>query len=132
MKRIASKLGISLMAAGLAAAPAWAQCPGVDDGFEDNDTCLTAVPMANGTYTGLYVEKLDSDFYVLTAPPGMYVVAKARFTHAQRSDGGGTNPASTNPPLYYLYLVPAYELASGGDLFAQVSAMRLASVPSRR
>ncbi|HEX6651507.1 MAG TPA: DUF2142 domain-containing protein [Thermoleophilaceae bacterium] len=54
---------------------------------------------------------------------------KARFTHAQRSDGGGSNPASTNPPLYYLYLVPAYELASGGDLFAQVSAMRLASVP---
>jgi 4-amino-4-deoxy-L-arabinose transferase-like glycosyltransferase len=51
-----------------------------------------------------------------------------RFTAAQRSDGGGPNPAATNPPLYYLSLVPPYELASGGDLFDRVSAMRIASV----
>ena len=51
-----------------------------------------------------------------------------RFTAQKRSDGGGTNPASANPPLYYLSLMPSYELASGGDLFDRVSAMRLASV----
>jgi 4-amino-4-deoxy-L-arabinose transferase-like glycosyltransferase len=48
---------------------------------------------------------------------------------AQRSDGGGPNPASPNPPLYYLWLVAPYKAASGGDLFARVTAMRLASVP---
>jgi 4-amino-4-deoxy-L-arabinose transferase-like glycosyltransferase len=50
------------------------------------------------------------------------------FTAAERSDGGGVNPASTNPPLYYLSMVPPYDLASGGDLFDRISAMRLASV----
>jgi 4-amino-4-deoxy-L-arabinose transferase-like glycosyltransferase len=50
------------------------------------------------------------------------------FTAQERSDGGGANPASTNPPLYYLSLVPPYELASGGDLFDRISALRLGSV----
>jgi len=52
-----------------------------------------------------------------------------QFSAEERSDGGGVNPASANPPLYYLWLVPPYEVASGGDLFDRVSAMRLASVP---
>jgi 4-amino-4-deoxy-L-arabinose transferase-like glycosyltransferase len=52
-----------------------------------------------------------------------------RLTPAQRADGGGPNPASPNPPLYYLWLVGPYKAVSGGDLFARVSAMRLASVP---
>jgi 4-amino-4-deoxy-L-arabinose transferase-like glycosyltransferase len=50
-----------------------------------------------------------------------------QFTAEERSNGGGANPASTNPPLYYLSMVPPYELASGGDLFDRISAMRLAS-----
>jgi 4-amino-4-deoxy-L-arabinose transferase-like glycosyltransferase len=50
------------------------------------------------------------------------------FTAEERSNGGGVNPASTNPPFYYLSMVPPYELASGGDLFDRVSAMRLTSV----
>jgi 4-amino-4-deoxy-L-arabinose transferase-like glycosyltransferase len=52
-----------------------------------------------------------------------------RLSSGDRGDGGGPNPASANPPLYYLWMVAPYELASGGDLFARVSAMRLASVP---
>jgi 4-amino-4-deoxy-L-arabinose transferase-like glycosyltransferase len=48
---------------------------------------------------------------------------------AARVDGGGPNPASSNPPLYYLWLLGPYEAASGGDFFARLSAMRLASVP---
>lgn len=46
-----------------------------------------------------------------------------------RSDGGGPNPASPNPPLYYLWLIGPYQVASGEDLFTRVSAMRLASIP---
>jgi len=45
-----------------------------------------------------------------------------------RADGGGPNPASSNPPLSYLSMVVPYEAASGGDFFARLSAMRLASV----
>ncbi|MCP3920284.1 MAG: hypothetical protein GY711_32560 [bacterium] len=66
----------------LSTASATAQCPGPDDGLEDNDTCQTAVPLATGSYLGLFVEKLDSDFYVVTAQPGQYFVAKLRFPHA--------------------------------------------------
>jgi 4-amino-4-deoxy-L-arabinose transferase-like glycosyltransferase len=46
-----------------------------------------------------------------------------------RKDGGGVNPASSNPPLYYLSEVPAYKLADGGDLFSRVTAARLGSLP---
>ncbi len=45
-----------------------------------------------------------------------------------RSDGGGPNPASSNPPLYYLAQVPAYYVASGGDVFARLEVMRIASL----
>jgi 4-amino-4-deoxy-L-arabinose transferase-like glycosyltransferase len=44
-----------------------------------------------------------------------------------RTDGGGPNPAASNPPLYYLWLVPPYKAASSGDFFARLEAMRLAS-----
>jgi 4-amino-4-deoxy-L-arabinose transferase-like glycosyltransferase len=53
----------------------------------------------------------------------------AQFSSRQREDGGGANPAGPNPPLYYLWLVGPYDLAADGDLFARISAMRLASVP---
>jgi 4-amino-4-deoxy-L-arabinose transferase-like glycosyltransferase len=45
-----------------------------------------------------------------------------------RSDGGGPNAASSNPPLYYVWSVLPYELASGGDIFARLTAIRLASI----
>jgi 4-amino-4-deoxy-L-arabinose transferase-like glycosyltransferase len=46
-----------------------------------------------------------------------------------RADGGGPNPAGPNPPLYYVWELVPYELASGGDIFARITAMRLASIP---
>jgi 4-amino-4-deoxy-L-arabinose transferase-like glycosyltransferase len=45
-----------------------------------------------------------------------------------RQDGGGTNPASSNPPLYYLWETPAYLIASSGDFFDRLFAMRVASL----
>jgi 4-amino-4-deoxy-L-arabinose transferase-like glycosyltransferase len=51
-------------------------------------------------------------------------VTQAGLGVTAREDGGGPNPASTNPPLYYLYEVPAY-LAADGDIFDRLYAMRL-------
>ena len=45
-----------------------------------------------------------------------------------RSDGDGPNPASTNPPLYYLYESVPYVLAKGGDIFDRLYLMRIWSV----
>ena len=53
---------------------------------------------------------------------------QSRLTDAQRKDGGGPNPARSNPPLYYLYLSPVYLAASGGDIFDRLYLMRLWSV----
>lgn len=51
-----------------------------------------------------------------------------RLGDSARSDGGGPNPASTNPPLYYLYEAPAYLAAEHGSPFSRVYLMRLWSV----
>jgi len=54
-----------------------------------------------------------------------------RLPDDSRGDGGGIgNPAWSNPPLYYLYAAVPYAIASGGDLFARVTLVRLASVLS--
>jgi 4-amino-4-deoxy-L-arabinose transferase-like glycosyltransferase len=45
-----------------------------------------------------------------------------------RDDGGGANPASSNPPLYYAVEALAYQAAHGSDLFGRLSAMRLLSL----
>jgi hypothetical protein len=54
--------------------------------------------------------------------------AAARAPDAVRSDGGGPNPASSNPPLYYLTAAPAYLLGSSGDLFTRIALIRLVSL----
>jgi 4-amino-4-deoxy-L-arabinose transferase-like glycosyltransferase len=54
--------------------------------------------------------------------------AERKLPDSARGDGGGPNPASTNPPLYYLYEAPAYLVASGGDIFDRLYAMRIWSV----
>jgi 4-amino-4-deoxy-L-arabinose transferase-like glycosyltransferase len=51
-----------------------------------------------------------------------------RLPDSIRDDGGGTNFAQSNPPLYYAIEAVPYRLASGGDLFARLSAARLLSV----
>ena len=45
--------------------------------------------------------------------------------HASRTDGGGFNPAASNPPLYYVYADLAYWATSGGNAFDRYYAMRL-------
>lgn len=44
-----------------------------------------------------------------------------------RKDGGGPNPASGNPPLYYVVESLAYRVGSGGDFFTRLELARLAS-----
>jgi 4-amino-4-deoxy-L-arabinose transferase-like glycosyltransferase len=55
-------------------------------------------------------------------------VAERALPRSARGDGGGPIPASTNPPLYYLYEAPAYLAASGGDIFDRLYLMRVWSV----
>lgn len=50
-----------------------------------------------------------------------------RIGAAQRTDGGGPNPASGNPPLYYLVAAGAWR-AVGGDFFDRLLAARLVSL----
>ena len=57
-----------------------------------------------------------------------YLQRTAREDASDRRDGGPT-PAAVNPPLYYLWELPAYSIASGGDLFARATVMRLWTVP---
>lgn len=45
-----------------------------------------------------------------------------------RQDGGGPNPASSNPPLYYLYSSAAYRAAESGDIFDRILAVRTAGL----
>ncbi len=57
-------------------------CPSApDDGFEENDSCVTAVPMMDGAYAGLFVSKTDSDFYELCLPAGGTLIVDALFSH---------------------------------------------------
>lgn len=59
---------------------------------------------------------------------------QSRLNDGDRADGGhqspdsGSNPARTNPPLYYLSEALPYLAASGGDLFDRWFLMRLWSV----
>jgi 4-amino-4-deoxy-L-arabinose transferase-like glycosyltransferase len=52
----------------------------------------------------------------------LYLAAAGR---ASRSDGGGFNPAASNPPLYYVYADLAYWATYGGNAFDRYYAMRL-------
>ncbi len=53
-----------------------------DDGFEDNDDCATATPMADGTYTGLAVTGSDKDHYAFCVADGATVTIDLIFTNA--------------------------------------------------
>jgi 4-amino-4-deoxy-L-arabinose transferase-like glycosyltransferase len=46
----------------------------------------------------------------------------------KRQDGGGPNPATANPPLYYLYTSLAYRAAASGDIFDRILAARVAGL----
>src|SRR5206468_3677778 len=57
-----------------------------------------------------------------------YARWRAQDHHLPRGDGGGLNPAHINPPLYYLYEVPAYRLGEHADLFTRLQLTRIDSV----
>ena len=54
--------------------------------------------------------------------------AAARLPRRARLDGGGANPAASNPPLYYLLEAGAYRVAEDGDVFTRLEAARLLSL----
>jgi 4-amino-4-deoxy-L-arabinose transferase-like glycosyltransferase len=53
----------------------------------------------------------------------LYLAEAAR--NPSRSDGGGSNAADSNPPLYYLYADLAYWATYGGNTFDRLYAMRI-------
>lgn len=54
--------------------------------------------------------------------------SERKLTDAQRKDAGGANPASSNPPLYYILETPAYLAGKGGDIFTRLWLTRVMSV----
>ncbi len=55
---------------------------GTDDTYEDNDTCGSAVVLANGTHSNLVVKSTDSDWYHFALPNGGTMTGTATFTDA--------------------------------------------------
>lgn len=51
-----------------------------DDGLEDNDSCATAVPLPLGITPGLWVSRVDGDFYSHTVAAGETLDASIYFT----------------------------------------------------
>ncbi len=74
-------------------------------------------------------------FYPATSPPDWsradydaYLATVHGSDPPAKSDGSGPNPASQNPPLYYLYAAIGYLLDKGGTAFGRLYAMRLVGV----
>lgn len=70
-------------------------------------------------------------FYPQSSPPDWSrkdwdaYLAEVRAHPPSRTNGGGPNPASTNPPLYYLYADIAYLVAHRGTTFGRLYAVRI-------
>ena len=54
----------------------------IDDAFEDNDTCASAVPLPVGTHPGLFASPADEDHFLVTVP-GLH---HAELTYSSFSD----------------------------------------------
>ncbi|MFZ9688951.1 MAG: hypothetical protein ACO3DS_03840 [Phycisphaerales bacterium] len=54
---------------------------GTDDAQEPNDSCAAPKVLANGTYSGLVVKRVDEDWYQLSSAPGTVVSISATYTH---------------------------------------------------
>jgi hypothetical protein len=53
---------------------------GLDDTFEENDSCGAAVALAAGAQTGLFVSTSDEDFYKITVPAGNQVLVDQTYS----------------------------------------------------
>ena len=85
---------------------------GTDDAQEPNDSCAAPRVLANGTYSGLVVKRLDEDWFQLSSAPGTVVSISSTYVHANgdidlqlfsdcagtalASDVGNVNNASIN------------------------------------
>jgi hypothetical protein len=74
---------------------------GTDDAQEPNDSCAAPRVLANGTYAGMVVKRIDEDWYQISSAPGTVVSASATYVHANGdvdlelfSSCGGTALAS--------------------------------------
>jgi len=57
-------------------------CPSLpDDGWEENDDCEVALPVADGSYPGLFVRKGDPDWYSFDVEAGSTLTVDVFFTH---------------------------------------------------
>jgi hypothetical protein len=54
---------------------------GTDDAQEPNDSCAAPKVLANGTYSGLVVKRVDEDWYQLSSAPGTVVSISTTYTH---------------------------------------------------
>jgi hypothetical protein len=76
---------LAVAAAMLVASTSWAQCPAADS-LEPNDSCATAVVLANGTYSTLTVEgnggTYNDDFYSVNLPAGEILTVDCLFSNA--------------------------------------------------
>ena len=79
------KPAMAVAAAVLMASAGWAQCPAADT-LEPNDSCVTAVVLANGTYNTLTVEGTggvyNDDFYSVNLPGNEILTVDCLFSNA--------------------------------------------------
>ena len=71
-------------------------------------------------------------FYPQSSPPSWDPAAQRAYLAAERgrdrpsaTNGGGPNPASTNPPFYYGFAAVGYLIDHGGTAFGRLYAMQL-------
>ncbi len=57
-------------------------CFGMDDVFEENDDCASAVAMGEGMNPGLFVSTTDEDYYTVTVADGDTLIIDILFTDA--------------------------------------------------
>jgi 4-amino-4-deoxy-L-arabinose transferase-like glycosyltransferase len=74
-------------------------------------------------------------FFPQAAPPNWSRAAAVAYQAAEhganppsRTNGGGPNPESQNPPLYYLYAAAAYLIDGSGTAFGRLYAIRIGGV----
>lgn len=53
-----------------------------DDGLEENDDCDSVLAITNGSWQGLFVSKVDEDWYTVTVPEGGQLIWDVLFSHA--------------------------------------------------
>ena len=82
---LSKTLALGALGVALATNLASAQCPAAD-ALEPNDDCLSAVALANGTYTTLTVEGtggvVNEDFYSVNLPVGEILTVDCLFSNA--------------------------------------------------